>query len=343
MEKFKMVSTKQLKKMTKGEAYDTVISELNDLVRYYFRFAVTRRPDQDEIFGRMTDMKNYARYIKHGLKEDSNPFPEGFNFILAEFLQRYGRKATENEDLAEVCVVYSDVLDKICKRRAKNIAKDLDMPKDVAMELAVIYPGSVLNRHNAWVFNRALSYRLNGLQKKFSTDAEKEAVKAEEGKAADAAETKAVAKAEPEFDFADKKLIKNLYKGFFGKDDEILESVYSNLMLDRQSATAEYNEAQKRLWSIVTEMVLDGIEKLPVKSVKRIAENYVKRRSKDAARGHENDPQRRVVVSNLEYDRSPKLVTVFNPKEYSFKDLNRKDKKGKKKDKKKGKGKKKKH
>lgn len=334
MEKFKMVEVKRLKKMNKSEAYDTVLAELPDLVKFYFRYGVTpaQRNEQSAIFERMRDEKNYARYIKHALKEDSNPFPDGFNFILSEFIQRYGREATTDSDLADVCTIYSDVLEKLCKTRAKKIAKDLDIPKDIAMEIAIIFPGSVLTKHNAWVFNRALNYRIMMLQKK-CCPVEEAAAKTTEEVVKEDNESKVAAQKveEPQdivftkFDFADKRFLKNLFKGFYGKDEEILERVYSNMMLDRQSMTAHYNESQKRLWSAMTEIMFAGIEKLPLKVVKNIATNYMRRRNHDAERGHENDPQRRVVVSNLDYEKTPKLVTVFNPETYSFKDALKKE------------------
>lgn len=340
MEKFRMVDLKRLKKMNKEEAYDTIMHELNDVVRFYFRYGVTPqcRNEQAALFERMKDQKNYARYIKHGLKEESNPFPDGFNFILAEFIQRFGREAANNEELAEVCSIYSDVLDKVCKSRAKRIAKDLNVPKDIAMEIAVIFPGDVLTKHNVWVFNRALNYRLMALQKK-CCPIEVAVTKTTEEVAAEDAESKVAKQTVEEpsdiefskFDFADKRFLKDLFKGYFGKDEEVLERVYSNMMLDRQSITAHYTESQKRLWSVMTDLMYSGIEKLPLKVVKEIASNYVRRRNRDGEKGRENDPQRRVVVSNLEYDKTPKLVTVFNPEEYSYKDALKKEAKGSKK------------
>lgn len=348
MEKFKMVEIKRLKKMDKSEAYDTVIAELNDLVRFYFRYGVVPagRAEQTAIFDRMKDQKNYARYIKHALKEESNPFPDGFNFILAEFIQRFGREATTNDELADVCLIYSEVVEKICKSHAKHIAKDLDVPKDIAMEIAIIYPGSVLSKHNAWVFSSQLNRRLMSLQKKCcpievaATKTTEDVIKEDtESKVAKPVVTEVIDTTFSRFDFADKRFIKNLFKGYFGKDEEVLERVYGSLMLDRQAMTLHYNESQKRLWSAMTEVMLTGIEKLPIKTVKNIAENYVRMRNRAAEHGRENDPQRRVVVQNLEFEKSPKLVTVFNPDEYSFKDAlkhdGKKAKKGKKKDKKK--------
>jgi hypothetical protein len=342
--KVRLASIKQLNKMNKGEAYDTVLTELPDLVRYYFRFAVIRRDEQQALFERMKDKKNYARYIKHALKEDDNPFPDGFNFILSEFLQRFAGEAQNDDELAEVCGIYSEVLEKICKRRAKNIGKSLGLPKDIAMEIAIIFPGRVLSRHNAWVFNRALTYRLTRLQAKCWVDTVEEAAekttddKVEERKD----EVKTLVKDAEDltfskFDLADPKFLKKLYKGFFGDDEEVLERVYGNMMLDRANMTSHFTSAQKRLWDAQTALMLKGIEKLSIKTVKRIAAYYSSRRDHDAKR--DNDPQRRIVISKLEYEDAPKLVTVFNPDNYEYKDAlkkgKKKDKKGKKKDKKK--------
>lgn len=346
MSKFQMVPIKVLKKMEKGRAYDLVLNELPDLVNYYFRYCIPNRQEQDKVFMRMKDNKNYARYIKHALKEDSNPFPDGFNFIMSEFITKFGPDAVNN-DLEDVCAIYSKALEKMCKGRAKKIAKDLDIPKDVALEFAIIYPGESINKMNAWAFNRVLTRKLQNLQLVCCPDPKEE-------KDADnaAADTTKVDDAEvvkhddddsdepewPQIDLANRKFIKKLYKRFFGDDLGILISVYSNLMLDRVAMTSRYSKNQKRLFDVVTEYLLDAIEALPSKAVGSILHRYVERRQKDRTHGPEADPRRRVVVSELTFDRTPKMYALLNPKEYGKKTLKKLDKKaGKKSDKKKGK------
>lgn len=333
MANFKMIPLKKLKNMEKGDAYNCVIRELDDLTEHYFRNAMVKKEEMNAIYERMKSKKHYARYIKHACKvEESNPFPDGFSFILADFLQKFGNEGVENEELGEVCEIYGNALDKINKKRAKKMAKDLDIPKDAAIELAIIYPGKILSKHNAWIFNRELQYRLGRLQK-LCCPVEKEGDKKEAEDKSQVEFTK--------FDFADRKLIKKIYEGFFGDDPEILERVYANLMLDKMSVRDHFNESQKRLWDETTEWLIKAIEKQPIKVVKRIINLYTTRRNRDAAH-KENDPHRRILLSELEYEKAPKMVTIVNPEEYDIDDLkksekkkNKKDKKKKKKDKKK--------
>ena len=143
-------------------------------------------------------------------------------------------------------------------------------------------------------------------------------------------EVKAVDSRYEPFDFANKKLIKKLFKGFFGKDEEILERVYSNLALEKVAVTKYYTDSQKKLWDTITEWLVEAIEKLPVKSVKRILDFYIQKRNRD----NDTDSKRRLTLSELEYDNAPKLVTLTNPDKYSVKALEKAEKKGKKKDKK---------
>lgn len=351
MGNFEPIKLKILKKLNKRDAYEAVIRELEDLTEYYFR-NYTKNSVRENIMERMKDEKNYARYIKHACKvEDENPFPDGFSFILIEFLSKYGTAAMDEENLNEVCKIYGNALDKMCKSRTKKIAKSLDLPKDVAMELAVIYPGERLNKHNAWIFNKELQRRLTQMQ--FRTAGEEP--EAEKPKAETTTTKKSTSKtnaaatkpAEPEpqiepvqklseCNLADKKLIKKIYKGFFGDDEDVLVRVYANLLLDKQIFREHLSERQKEFWDATTEFLVDAIEKMPLKVVKNIADMFVARRTNDKSK--DSDQKRRVLFSELEYERAPKLVTVFNPDEYNYKKaLKDEKKKSKKKSKKKGK------
>lgn len=332
---FKMISEKKLKDMSKGDAYACVMNELGDLTEHFFRNCMVKKEEKAAVFERMKSKKHYARYIKHACKvEDSNPFPDGYSFILANFINTFGSEALEDEELSEVCAIYCDAMEQMCKRRAKSMAKGLDIPKDIAMDLAVIYPGKVLSKHNAWIFNYELQRRLSNIQKACCPDVPKDD-KGENKNDEQAKVEKDTAGIQySKFDLADKKLIKKIYKGFFGDDTEILERVYANLMLDKASLRTHMTESQKRLWDVTTEFLIKAIEKQPIKVVKRIANLYTTRRNRDAAH-KDNDPHRRIVVSELTYEEAPKLVTVFNPEEYDFKSELKKEKKKDKKDKKK--------
>ena len=316
---YKLIPLKKFLKMDKHDAYITVLRELSDLTEWYFRYGVTRRNELEALYERMKSKKGYARHIKNALKEESNPFPDGYSFILTDFINKFGRdEIEEGSEMAEVLTIYSEALEKMNKRRAKGMAKDLDMPKDIAMEIAMIYPGEMLNKYNAWVFTREFVRRLESLQKYTCKEGENAEAEGKDGFS--------------EFDLAEPKFLKKLFKGFFGKDPETLVRVYANMLLDRESMKKNYTDSQVKLFDNMTALVLNGIEKLPLKAVKAIADMYTKRRDEDAKR--DKDAKRRVIVSDLVYEDCPKLVTVFNPDEYDFKAALKEEKKGKKKGKK---------
>lgn len=313
---YKPISLKTYKKMDKSEGYATFIEELPKLTKFYFKEGFVNKEILQNLYERLSSYKYSAKFVKHACKvEDYNPFPEGFNFILVDFIQKFESKGDNNEDIQDVLEVYSKALDKMCKRKAKEISKELDMPKDVALELAVIYPGEVLTKNNAWIFTRELSRRLFNLQKLCNVDTEGENIKLNE------------------FDFADEKVLKKIFKIFFGKDDETWERVLMTLLLEKASSTKNFNGPQKRLLECMNEWIIEKIEKQPIKVVRRMMDTYMKRRTKD------NDKSaRRIVLSNLSYEEAPKIVTCLNPDKYSFKDLDddndsKKKKKKKKKDK----------
>lgn len=334
------IKLKTLKKLPKRDAYEAVLREMEDLVEFYFR-NYTKQDVKDSIYARMTSKKHYARYIKHALKENENPFPDGFSFILVEFLSKYGAQALENEELGECCEIYGQALDKMNKTRAKHMAKDLDCPKDVAMEFALIYPGRILSKHNAWIFSHALGYRLAQVQRRCApVEVQKpEAPKTSTTRKRTVAQTPAKEVPTMEdiqkltnFNCADEKFIKNLYKGFFGRDEDVLIRVYANLFLDKASGREKLDANQKAVWDAVTTFVLNRVEKLPLKQIKNVVDMVTQKRARDSHK--ESDQKRRIVLSELKYEEYPKLVTVLKPDDYSFKDALKKEKKDKKKKKK---------
>lgn len=340
---YKLITLRQYKKLDKSEGYRTFLQELPDLTKYFYRNLIVKKDELAVLHERMSSLKHYAKFVKNACKnEERNPFPDGFAFILTDFIQKNSEKAESNEDLQEVLTIYSKALNKMCKSTAKTISKDLDIPKDIALELAVIYPGDALSKHNVWVFNRELTRRMFQLQKLCCTVTESAAqttsdkIDAEKSAKPNAVATNNVRFSQ--FDFANKKLVKKIFKGFFGKDEEILERLYVNLMLDKTAVLKYYNDAQRRLWDTITDWLIESIEKLPLKTVKCILDAYVQKRNRD----NDGDGRRRIVLSELEYETAPKMVTLLNPDKYSKKELEKSDKKKKKKDKDKKKDKKKK-
>ena len=349
MANYKMIPIKRLKHMDKAEAYDEVISELPELVQFYLRNYSRKHDEKQTIFDRMTDAKNYARYIKHGLKADSNPYPDGFNLLLADFLQMYSSKA-EHADVVEI---YSQVLNKICKSSAKRLAKDLDVPKSIAFELAAVHPGEELvNRHNGWIFLRALTNRLMALQKfhcpapVVEAAAKKTTTKAKEGAEATTAIPDKTAPKDIQyeaFDLAQPKLVKKIFKRFFGVyDTDVQMHILLNLMLDKTNNYRNYDDGQKRLWDTISAYVYNAVESYDLETVFKLVKEYGERRGRDAERGF--DSARRLTLQTLDHEKTPKLYIVVHPDEYDIKSEIKKDRKhGKKKGKKdKDKGKKKK-
>ena len=311
---------KDLKKMDKRDALQAVFGDLEKVTYHYFRNCTRNRDEQTQLFEMMLDYKHYARYVERLLKEDENPFPAGFNYIIVELLEKRGRDMEE-----DVKDAYIKVLGKISKILVKKLVKKLDIPKDAAEEIAAVHPGTVVNKHNAWIFNRALSARLMALQKAYNpvVVATPEGTEGENKTVQETNNIKA-------FNFADPKLIKNLYELFFGKDTEILVNVYSNLLLDKVEYTRHFTGKQMELWNAITAYLLKAVDRLGFKGASLVIKEYGKRRGLDKDRNR--DMERRINLNEIEEDNYPNIFRVLNP------DLWKKSKKGKKdKDKKKGK------
>lgn len=341
-----MYTLKQLKKMDKSDGYQAFLQELPEVVKHYFKNCICKKPEMEILHEKLSSLKGYARFVKHACKvEDSNPFPDGYSFILIDFIKKQAAlrdPADVDEDLDEVLTIYSNAIEKMNKSRQKQMAKDLKMPKPLALELAVIYPGEVISKYNAWVFIRELSYRLSQLQKTYCPVVLTEEMKTQYVTPA-AIDDKAKKTTEPAkeqqpeapkidpnlmFDFAEPKFIKKVFKGFFGKDEAILEKVYANIMLDKLGITSKYNTNQKRLWDAITKYMLTSLNKMDPKSIKRVIDFYVKRRNFEKTR--DVDVARRVSLSDISYDEYPNIASVIDPETYPPK-KSKKDKKGKKK------------
>lgn len=312
------IPMKHINKLSKEDAYEDLRSELNDLTRWYFARGFVNRNELNALWERFKSKKCYGRYIKMMMKkEEENPFPPGYGFLLSNFLRdMYRSNATkDNPELDEVCNIYSDALDKMSKRATKRISKKFNMPKELAGQIAIILPGEHINPHNAWIFTQEFVRRLIALQAKANP------VQATEG---------STTTDTPTFDFSNYSFMKKLFKEYFGKDKHILVYVYAALLLDKHSITAKYSEKQMAVWDTITKVVLNGVEKLPFKAVQALAKKYTQR-YKIELRRDGGDVRRRVVLSSLNYEECPKLVTVFSPDKYSKKELLKAEKKAKKK------------
>jgi hypothetical protein len=321
MEKMKLrfPTEKQLKKMDKVEAYDAVMADLENFTRFFFRVGYSNRDSRQMMYARMCSKKHFARYIKHALKEEDKPFPDGFGFILMDFINTMASKISENEELQESCEIYGTVLERLTKRPAKALAKELDIEKSDAATLAAYLPGEAIQPGNTWIFTNALLNCLSNMQKKAFPD---DAVSpySEEAKAEGEKDLKIA-----EADYANGKFLKKVFKAFFGKNEKILSAAYTAMMCERKSMMMNYTKSQKALWDAETAFLLKQLEKLPLTEVKFIVDQYSRRRAIDAK--HDKDPERRIVLSKLDYDTTPKLVVVSNPDKYSFKEYLKKEKK----------------
>lgn len=299
-----------LLKLEKDERYEKFIEELKKFTSYFFRNYMDKEK-MDKIQEMLAKGK-YAKLIKKACKEEeTNPFPDGFSFILTEFIQKNSNVAKSDDDLADVLKIYTKAIDKMCKRRAKAISKDLGIPKDSALELAVIYPGKVLHQGNTITFVKELQRRLFSLQRKCNEEVEN---------------------GEPEFkkcDFAKEKIVKKLYKNFFLFDDneEIENRLFTYLMLEKKSAYKYANDAQNKLFETITTWLLSRLEKLPIKQLEKIIKFYIKKRDND-----NNDSERRVNISGIDATEYPKIAAAFSPDKYrdEYKKFIKKDKKKKK-------------
>ena len=86
--------------------------------------------------------------------------------------------------------------------------------------------------------------------------------------------------------------------------------VISYALQERKEKTKNFNDNQMKFFVDVNEWIFDQLEEMDDSDIRRIIENYVRARSKDAMNG--NDSNRRYFLSSLPSEDYPNVVRIIN-------------------------------
>jgi hypothetical protein len=293
----------------KEERYKEFLKDLKCFTNFYFRCLTdkAKKDEMEKVYDRLGN-KKYAKLIKKACKvEDENPFPDGYTYILSDFINRKKGEANANSELSDILDIYSDTIDQIVKSKAKEIAKKFDIPKSVAIELQTLYPGNILNKYNVSVFVKEFILRMFQLQKLCN----------------DPTDTR--------FDkcnLADRKFIKKIFKLYFDCEGEVMIRMLQSIMLEKKSIYKYITEEQSLLNKEITLWLFDRLEKLPIKQLEKVVSFYRQR-----CKIEQNDDHR-ISEADVKFEEHPRLASVMFPEKYSDerKKFIKKDKKNKEKD-----------
>lgn len=278
----------KMKKMKAGEIAEDIVYIQSNLVGFYIAHAhkVANADLVKELHEKMIHPKfpkALTKIMKAAKKESGfEPLDLGFAVIIAEFLE----KNRNNENLTdEVKTEYADIINELLKKRSKKIAKKSDVNIDVVKELLVITPdvGYISNDRFVGIYSQKMLRKLYYFANKVDTG------------------------------IKDIDQIKVLFEKIFdnGDDEEksLLDLIAVNILLEKKENLKAYtDEAQIKMWNLMTDFALNTIENQKKKHIAELVEYYCKRREADAKK--ERDSARRINLNTINAEQYPKFAKV---------------------------------
>lgn len=274
-----IIKNMKLKKMKASELAAYIDEHQKDLIEFYVKFG-HRAKNADtinELYTRMLNPK-FAKALKKILKsEDSEGIEYGFVTIINGFIEKYHK----HEELTEELMAdYSVIIDKILKKRIKEVSKKVDIDKNIIKELLVIVPdvGCISNEKFTGIYSQRMLRKLY------------------------------IISAEREIGITKTKEIKKLFKALFGEN--ILDLIAINILLEKKEYMKNFNEQQLAVWNLFTDFALEYINGEGKKHIGELVEYYCNRRRADD--GKERDAARRISLTNIDAEKYSDLSKVVS-------------------------------
>lgn len=271
------------KKMKADELAYEILDVQSDLVRWYINDAHKAKNAElvNELYSKMATEK-FAKAMKKILKNKNDAYGEldcGFAAIIANFIEKYHKEESMTDEMLET---YTDIIDKLLKKRIKAVNKKLNLDTDVIKELLVITPdiGYISNDKFVGIYSQKM------LRKLYIMSAEKE------------------------LGITETDQVRTLFKKLFGK--ELLDLIAINILLEKKEYLKNFNEKQTAMWNLMTSFALEEIEKQDKEHIVELLEYYCSRRKRDADNGR--DGARRINLSSVpetDYPRIAKGIKKF--------------------------------
>lgn len=273
-----IIKNMKLKKMKASEVAAYIDEHQKDLIDFYVKFGHRAKNTEtiNELYTRMLNPK-FAKGLKKILKsEDSEGIDYGFVTIINGFIEKFHK----HEELTEELMAeYSDIIDKILKKRIKAISKKVNIDKDIIKELLVIVPdvGCISNEKFTGIYSQRMLRKLY------------------------------IMAADREIGLNTTKDIKKLFKVLFGEN--ILDLIAINILLEKKEYMKNFNEQQLAVWNLFTDFALEYINGEGKKHIGELVEYYCNRRRVDDSK--ERDGARRISLNNIDAERYEDLSKVI--------------------------------
>lgn len=273
-----IIKNMKLKKMKASEVAAYIDEHQKDLIDFYVKFGHRAKNAEtiNELYTRMLNPK-FAKGLKKILKsEDSEGIDYGFVTIINGFIEKFHK----HEELTEELMAeYSDIIDKILKKRIKAVSKKVNIDKDIIKELLVIVPdvGCISNEKFTGIYSQRMLRKLY------------------------------IMAADREIGLNTTKDIKKLFKVLFGEN--ILDLIAINILLEKKEYMKNFNEQQLAVWNLFTDFALEYINGEGKKHIGELVEYYCNRRRVDDSK--ERDGARRISLNNIDAERYEDLSKVI--------------------------------
>ena len=279
MEKF----IKQCKpnKMKKEELAKWLYEHQTEMISFFIKkgFYKDQQPLVMSLYSKMEHEKfpKALKYIiKKGKKDENSDIrlEPGFAVIINGFLENVNRK--EDKDMfADLCEEYTEIIEKILGKKAKKIAKDTDIEKDIILEVLSIAPSEEYIKNE-----KAVAFAVQKILRKLY----------------------ALAK-DADLGIEKTSQFKKMFSKVFNK--ELLDVVAINILLERKEHSKNYNETQLNVWNKLTDFALETLEKQKKGHILELLKFYAKRRMMDEK--NKKDAARRMVLVTLPDDVYPNI------------------------------------
>lgn len=265
-------------KMSKTELAYLIDEYQSEIIEFYIKKNHLQKFNDvfAELYKKMNS-KKFVKALKLILKDDDMTLDCGFAVVIAGFI---GKTCSNEDASAEIMEEYKAIIDKLLKKRVKEIKSKTDIDPAIITELLIIAPSRDYISDDKYVG----IYSQKMLKKLYYMASNKE------------------------INIDNTKQIKKLFKAIFGK--ELIDLIAINILLEKKETLKNMNEKQIEIWNLMTTFALEVIESQKKAHIIELLEYYCRRRFNDSKK--QNDAARRIQLKSLNAEQYPATSKAVN-------------------------------
>ena len=264
-------------KMSKTDLIYLIDDNQDEIIEFYIKNNHKQKFNGmiTELFTKMNS-KKFVKALKAIIKDDELSLNIGFAVVIAGFMSKAADM--ENGVDEEILEEYMAIVNKLLKKRVKEIKSKVDIDPEVITELLVIAPSQeyISDHKFVGIYSQKMLKKLYYMSK-----------------------TKDIG-------LDTTKKVKKLFKAIFGK--ELIDLIAINILLEKKDGIKNMDEKQVAVWNLMTTFALEVIESQKKDHIIELIAEYCRRRFNDTKR--QNDAARRIVLKSVNAEDYPKTAKV---------------------------------